>query len=74
MATAANTYHPARSQNPAAAHRAAWYVSLYGSAAAALREVENPGYDDAFDRAVNEELRQMRFVEQTAALARKAAA
>jgi hypothetical protein len=71
MATAANTY---RSQNPAAAHRALWYVSRYGSAAAALREVENPGYDDAFDRAVNEELRQMRFIEATAALAQKVAA
>lgn len=73
MATAA-AYHPDRRSNPAAAHRALWYVSRYGTAAAALREVECPGYDDAFDRAVNDELRQLRFIEATAALASKAAA
>jgi hypothetical protein len=72
--TAAATYHPDRCSNPAAARRALWYVSQYGTATAALREVENPGYDDAFARAVNGELRYLRFIETTAALASKVAA
>ena len=61
------TYNPSQAFNPAAGHRAVWYVSQYGTAAAALRAVESPGYDDAFDRAVCDELRTIRHIEWTAA-------
>lgn len=51
----------------AAFERAAWYVSQYGTAAAALSEVEQPGYNDAFERDVCQELRHMRFLDAEAA-------
>lgn len=60
-----------RTGNPAALSRAVYYVGCYGSAAAALAEVECPGHDDAFDRQVNEELRRLRHVEWTAAKAER---
>jgi len=63
----ATTYNPSSAYNPAAGHRAVWYVSQYGTADAALRAVESPGYDDAFDREVCAELRTIQFIEQTAA-------
>ena len=61
------TYNPSQAYNPAAGHRAVWYVSQYGTAAAALRAVESPGYDDAFGRAVCDELRTIQHIEWTAA-------
>lgn len=70
MATVTETtlYDPARRPNPAAAERAVFYARGWGSAAVALTKVEDPTHNDAFDRAVCEELRQLRYVESRAAL------
>lgn len=65
MATATAAYNPANRGNPEAAARAVYYVSRYGTAAAALSEIENPGYDDAFERTVCDELRVLRHIEQS---------
>ena len=56
----ATAYNPASCPNPAAAERAVYYVGHYGSAAAALEAVDCPGHNDAFERTVCEELRQLR--------------
>lgn len=73
MPSATTSYDPARRPNPAAAERAVYYAGHFGSAAAALAEVECPGHDDAFDRTVNEELRQLRQIEWAAAKAEREA-
>ena len=67
-------YDPARRPNPAAAERALYYAGRYGSADAALAVVDVPGHNDAFDRTVNEELRQLRKIEQAARFSPTAAA
>lgn len=63
-------YDPARRQNPYAAERALFYATSWGSADLALKQVESgDDYPDAFMRAVCDELRQIRFIENKAALA-----
>lgn len=51
----------------AARERARYYAASYGSADAALSAVDQPGYNDAFDRAVCQELRTLRHDEWKAA-------
>lgn len=51
------------------AAQAAFYISHYGSASAALAAVDQPGHNDAFDRAVCQELRALRHIELTANVA-----
>lgn len=74
MPLATAPYDPARRPNPAAAERAVYYAGRYGSADAALAVVDVPGHNDAFDRTVNEELRQLRKIEQASGLAMQVAA
>lgn len=70
----ATPYEPARRPNPAAAERAVYYAGHFGSAAAALDAVDCPGHNDAFERTVCEELRQLRQIERAARLSPTAAA
>ncbi|KQW79747.1 hypothetical protein [Brevundimonas sp. Root1279] len=60
--------------NAAAADRARYYAAHFGSAAAALEVVNQPGHNDAFDRDVVTHLNTMRRDEALAALSMKKAA
>jgi len=53
--------------NPAAHARAAYYAQRLGSARAALDAVNQPGHNDAFERAVVQELETMAHAEAVAA-------
>lgn len=50
----------------AAKDRAAYYVQHFGSAVAALKVVDQPGHNDAFEREVNQELRALASAETIA--------
>lgn len=59
--------------NPAAVERARYYAFQFGSAAAALKVVDTPPHNDAFDREVCRELRSIQCEEARAAIVQKAA-
>lgn len=60
--------------NPAAVERARYYASRFGSAAAALKVVDTPPHNDAFDRQVCQELRTIQCAEARAAMCMRVAA
>lgn len=57
----------AKTFRSAAAERADYYATHFGSAAAALAVVDQPGHNDTFDREVMQELRSLAADEAVAA-------